>query len=107
MWFTENAWPPMLIAGLAALICLGMYNSDRNSKYLTAALFCLILIGGLFALEKAIVTDGERLQGEVTQLCDQFRRKDPATLDHFSQSATGLRALCLTAMNAVEIGNDL
>jgi hypothetical protein len=107
MWFTENAWPPMLLAGLGAIVCFALWNSDRRSRYLLSGLVCLGLIGFFFALERAIVTDGERVQRQVAVLCDQFRRREPATLDQFSATAPELKALCKTAMETVEIGNDL
>ena len=107
MWFTENPWPPMLIAGLCALICVALWNADRNGRYLIGAIICLLLTGGLYAVERAVVTEGERLQGDVSQMCNQFRRQQPETLDHFSESATELRALCESAMNMVKIGDDL
>jgi hypothetical protein len=107
MWFTENPWPPMLLASLGALIFLGVWNSDRRSLYFVLALVCLGLTGVFYAVERAIVTDGEKLQAQVVQLCDQFRKRDPATLDHFSSTAPDLKSLCKMAMEAVEIGNDL
>ena len=107
MWFTENAWPPMLIAGIAGLICVALWNADRNSRYLVGAVICLLLTGGLYAVERAVVTEGERLQDDVSQMCDQFRRRQPETLNHFSDSATDLRTLCDTAMKMVEIEDDL
>ena len=97
----------MLLAGLAALVFLGIWNSERRNLYLVLALVCLALTGGFYALERAIVTDGEKLQQQVVQLCDQFRKRDPATLDHFSPTAPELKSLCKTAMETVEVGNDL
>lgn len=107
MWFTENPWPPMLIAGLAALICVALWNTDRNARYLVGAIICLLLTGGLYGVERAVVTEGEQLQGDVSQMCDQFRKQQPETLDHFSDSAAEYRTLCETAMKMVKIGDDL
>ena len=107
MWFTENPWPPMLLAGLASLVCFGLWNSDRRNLYLVSAFVLLGIVGAVYAVERAIVTDGEKLQSEIAQLCDQFRKRDPATLDHFSATATDLKALCKTAMETVEIRDDL
>ena len=107
MWFTENPWPPMLLAGLGALVCFGLWNSGRRNLYFVLALVFMAMTGGIYAVERVIVTDGEKLQGEVAQLCDQFRHRDPATLDHFSTTAPELRVLCKTAMEMVEIRDDL
>ena len=107
MWFTENPWPPMLIAGLCSLVCFGLWNSDRRNLHFFLAIGFILLAGVLFAVERAVVTDGERLQVQVAQFCDQFRKRDPATLAHFSETAPEFRQLCQKAINLVEIGNDL
>jgi hypothetical protein len=107
MWFTENPWPPMLLAGLGALVCFGLWNNDRRKLYFSLACAFLVLTGVIYSVERAIVTDGEKLEQEVAVLCDQFRKRDPATLDHFSATAPELKTLCKTAMETVEIGNDL
>ena len=108
MWFTENAWPPMLIAGLAALVCLAMWNSNRRGLHLVAALGCLLLCAGFYFLERAIVTEGERLQKIVVSLCDDFRHKRVAeTLNHFSNAALKEKALVLGAMAMVDVHEDL
>lgn len=107
MWFTENAWPPMLIAGLAALVCLALWNSNRRGLHLAAALVCLLLCAGFYFLERAIVTEGERLQQIVVSLCNDFREKDPATGGYFSKAAPEYKALVLLAMSMVEVHEDL
>ncbi|HEY0981321.1 MULTISPECIES: hypothetical protein [unclassified Schlesneria] len=107
MWFTENAWPPMLICAVAGIVFLGLWNSDRRSLYLVLALVSLGMIGVVYGVERMIVTDGEKLQLQVVDLCNQFRRRDPAALDHFAASAPGLRLLCQEAMALVEVGDDL
>lgn len=107
MWFTENAWPPMLIAGLAALVCVALWNNSRRKIYVVAALGCLLLSAGFYFLEQAIVTEGERLQKVVVSLCDDFRHKRPATLNYFSNAAVDLKAKVLAAMALVEVRDDL
>ena len=107
MWFTENAWPPMLIAGLAALVCLALWNSNRRGLHLVAALVCLLLCAGFYFLERAIVTEGERLQQLVVSLCDDFRNKRPATVNYFSDAAPENKMLVLGAMAIVTIHDDL
>jgi len=107
VWFTENAWPPMLIAGLAALVCLALWNSNRRSIHLVAALGCLLLCAGFYFLERSIVTEGERLQKIVASLCDDFRKKNPATAEYFSKAAPEYKALVLLAMAMVEVREDL
>ena len=97
----------MLLAGLGSLVCFGLWNSNRRNLYFVSAIACLGIAGLVYAVERAIVTDGEKIQGEVVQLCDQFRKRDPATLDHFSATAPDLKSLCKTAMETVEVHDDL
>lgn len=107
MWFTENPWPPMLLAGLAALVLLGVWNSSRRAIPLVAAIVCLLLGIGIFYLERSIETEGERLQKIVVALCDDFQHRRPATLNYFSNKAPATKALVLAAMALVEVGDDL
>ena len=51
MWFTENAWPPMFLAGLSGLILLAEWNSNRRGRYLIAAAVCLLGSVGFYFLE--------------------------------------------------------
>lgn len=107
MWFTENPWPPMVLACLAALIFFAIWSNDRRNLYFVLGLIFLAMTGVIYAVERLVVTDGEKLQQEVVELCDQFRRRDKVALDHFSQSASDLKTLCQVAMDTVEVGNDL
>ena len=107
MWFTENAWPPIVIAGFCALISFAVWNRDRRNLYLVLGFLLLGATGAIYAVERAIITDGERLQEDVVMMCDQFRRRDPRTLDHFSESAPEWKEVCRKAMGMVEVRNDL
>jgi len=107
MWFTENAWPPMLIAGLVALIFIGMWNGNRRGIYLVIAGVCLAMIGVFYVMERAIITQGELLQQDVVQVCEQFRKRDPAIVNHFSEKAGSFRLLVIAAMAVVEVRSEI
>ncbi len=107
MWFTETAWPPMLIAGLGALVCFGLWNTDRQKLYLVLGIVCLLAIGTIYAVERSIVTEGERVQAIVAQMCVEFQKRQPATFDHFSASVPEWKDVCKVAMDTVEVENDL
>jgi hypothetical protein len=107
MWFTENPWPPMLVCAIAALACFGLWNTDRRNLYFFFAWTFLAMTGGIYAVERVIVTEGERLQGTVVEMCHQFRNRDPQTLTHFSETAPEWKSVCETAMKMVEIRDDL
>jgi hypothetical protein len=107
MWFTENALPPMLIAGIAALVFFGLWNGDRRNLYFLLGIACAAAMGVFYVVERQIVTEGERIQLDVVELCDEFRMKDARALDHFSNQAPELKQLCKSAMETCQIGDDL
>lgn len=107
MWFTEDPWPPMLLLGLGAIIAMAFWSSSKRVLPLGVAALCCVLAGGVYLLDAAIITPAEQVEGLVVRLCQEFRRKDPQALDHFSASAPELRALCATAMEMVEVDDDL
>jgi len=107
MWFTEDPWPPMLICGVAALIGLGFWSSSKRVLPLGFSAFFLIAAGVIYLVERTIVTPAEHVQDLLVQLVDEFKQRDPKTLDHFSASAPGWRAICERAMNDFTVEDDL
>ena len=107
MWFTENPWIPMLISGVCGLSWLLVWNSQRHNLQFYLALAFFGLTGLIYVVERAIVTEGERLQQDVVLMCDQFRHRDAATFDHFSDSVSDWKSICKLAMETVEIHDDL
>lgn len=107
MWFTENPWPPMLIAGLAALVCVALWNSGQRRVYLLLAAVCALLCGGFYYLERAIVTEGEKLQALTVKLCEDFQKKDATVVRYFSDTAPELKLLIMGAMAMVDVKDDL
>lgn len=107
MWFTEDPWPPMLLCGIGMLIGVGLWANSKRVLHLSVAVFSLLCAGVIFAIEQAIITPAEEVELQVLRLCDEFRRKDPKTLDHFSPTAPELRALAENGMVMVTVGDDL
>lgn len=107
VWFTEDPWPPMFICGLAALLAVAFWANSKRAAYLLAALGLLAFGGVLYVAEQAIVTPAEEIERLVVQLCEDFRRKSPTTLDYFSDSAPELKLMCQAALALVEIKDDL
>lgn len=107
MWFTENPWPPMLLCGLGAVVALGFWVSSKRAIPLLVSCTCLIGAGIVYLAEHAILTPAEQVEAQLIDLVEQFRRKDPAALEHFSRRAEELRVLCQRAMDIVEVEDDL
>lgn len=107
MWFTENAWPPMIIAAIVAIIFFVIWNANRRGLHLMLALVFAILCVGFYFLERAIVTDGERLQQEVVQLCEDFRDKKPGVSHYVSDAHPELKIMFEAASAMVSVGKDM
>lgn len=72
MWFTEDAWSPIIVIGVAVIICFIAWSSTQRSRYLTAIaalVFCAILT---HFVEKAVVTEGEKVEIALHDLLDTF-----------------------------------
>lgn len=107
MWFTENPWPPMLLSGIGALVALGFWASSKRAIPLFLSFACLLGAAVVYLVEQAILTPAEQVESQLIDLVDQFRRKNPAALQHFSRRAEDLRALCQRAMDIVDVDDDL
>ncbi|MDZ4689314.1 MAG: hypothetical protein SH850_29920 [Planctomycetaceae bacterium] len=107
MWFTEDPWPPMFVCGLAALLAVAYWSNSKRVLHLVLAVGLLALGAIIYVAEQVLVTPAEQVEALVAKLCDDFRHKSPATLDHFSDSAPELKLMCQGAMALVEIKDDL
>ena len=107
MWFTENPWPPIVIAAFAAVVFLFLWNANRRGLHFVLAVCCVLACPGIYLLERAIVTEGERLQQHVVQLCYDFRDKKPTVVDYVSDSFPKLKDLFTDALAMVTIQSDL
>lgn len=107
MWFTENPWPPIVIVGLLALVFVFMWNSNRRGLHLVLALVCVLVCVGIYGLSRSIVTEGERLQQHVVQLCHDFRDKKPGVVDYVSKTKPKYKALFEEAQATVNVQSDL
>jgi hypothetical protein len=75
-WLSENPWP---LAGSLALVAVGFLIALRvrqQGKYLIAALACLGLAVAFVVIERAWVTDAERVEEVVLRLADAVERSN-------------------------------
>lgn len=96
----------MLIAGLVSFVFVVLWSSNRRGLHLVLAAVFALLAGGIYFAERAIVTEGERLQQRVAQLCEDFRKKNPRTGDYVSNTRPDLKLAIETAMAMVTIQSD-
>lgn len=107
-WFTENPWPPALICFVAAGLAVAWAQSrgearERKRGWLGAIVAVLAALA-IFPVERSIVTDRERIEGEVRQLVADFTARDEeATLNHFSAAAKEWRQQAQLALKLVQV----
>jgi hypothetical protein len=97
----------MLICGVLALIGVAFWSSSKRVLPLAFAAVFVIAAGIIYAVERAIVTPAEEAESLTQQLCLEFKRQDPATLEHFSPTVPELRSLCEMAMQTFIVEDDL
>lgn len=108
MWFTENPWPPVIILALIACGMVAAWSSQKRAAWLAGAVVLLIGCVGIFVLEEAIVTEGERVEANVRDLAWSFQKKDrDKVLGFFSPQAADLRGVIKEALDSVDVKDDL
>ena len=108
MWFLETPWPPLVLLGAAACVCVALWYSRRRAAWLAAA-FGLALAGvAVWFVERAVVTEAERVERSVYDLAAAFKRDDrEAVLSFFSLQADDLRQLAERTLDEVDVSDDL
>ncbi|HVW02762.1 MAG TPA: hypothetical protein VHB77_20560 [Planctomycetaceae bacterium] len=103
-WLTENPWPVAILCGLAALVFVGIWSSNKRAAHLLAALVCLLIGASLFVIEGLIQTDAERVEQDVHRLVDAFERKDLEQVNAMiSPQLDTLRTSIATAAKMVDV----
>lgn len=107
MWFTEAAWPPILVLGTIAVVLLAMGWAQSKFKLLIAGGLLVLACGAVYFIERAIVTDGEQVEQRVLDLTSDFQHKRrDEVLSYFSPQAMLLQAIVVTALDQVDLGED-
>jgi len=106
MWFTETPWPPIAILGFIAAGFLFAAMQTQVIKWLVAAGVCLLLAVGVWGIERAIITPGERVEANLSAMVRAFQQKDePGTLRYISSApaSAGLVALAKLGIKSVDL----
>ncbi len=108
MWFTENAWQPMLLFTLLAMISGMVWYRRLQSRYLIIMTCFLLIAGASWAIERTVVTAREQVQNSVTGIVTAFQQRDlDLTVSFISERAEDLKILIGTAYNIVEVKDDM
>lgn len=108
MWFTENAWQPMLLFTLLAMIAGMVWYRRLQSRYLIAMVCCLVMVAATWVIERSVVTARERVHDSVVGIVTAFQQRDlDLTVSYVSNQAEDLKTLIGTAHNLVEVKDDM
>ena len=108
MWFTETAWPPVMICLVGVVLLLAAWTKRQRFVYLAGIVGLACVVGGLFFVEAHIVTDAERVEADIIDWTAEFQREDiDGTLSYISPQAAAIRTLALAAMEIVDVHDDL
>jgi hypothetical protein len=107
-WFTENPWPPIIILAIVTVVCVAAWTSQKRGIWLVAGLLAVVAAVIVFVVERAIVTDAERVGQSVHDLAAAFQRKDrDGTLSFISLQAPELRVLVAQAIDWIDLPNGI
>lgn len=108
MWFTETPWPPIVACTIAAAIFLGLWMTQGRGVHLAAVLGILAVAGGIYFVEKSVVTETERVEAAVLELADAVERDNvDDALGKISANATAERALVTTGLRLIDVDGNL
>lgn len=104
MWFTETAWPPIIILSLAGVACLLVAMQTQNAKWLVALGLVVIAAVAVWFVEKSIVTPREQVENHLLSMIDAFQKNNEAqTVSYISPGSPGLVALAKLGIQVVDV----
>jgi hypothetical protein len=101
MWFIEDALTPAAILAAAGVFAILSGWSAGRTRTAVIGFLMLVLGAASFGIDAMILTERERLETELRQLCDDFRFKRAGTLDYFATPA--LKAMVTAALALVTV----
>lgn len=120
MWFTEEAWSPIILCVIAAVICCIAWSTTQRPRLLLGVPLLLLVAVVIYFVELSIVTDLEQVEADLHSLLNTFVEESqemhrssgqaPAnlrSLDFFSAQNTIDRARVAAAVNLVVIDKDM
>jgi hypothetical protein len=72
MWFTEDAWSPIILCTVVAAIFFIAFMTTQRARFLIALPLLLLAAITIYFAEIAIVTDGEQVEKNLHDLVDTF-----------------------------------
>ena len=88
--FFEDPFYVYFLLAIAGVVCLGMWRSRRQVKWLAAIALMGLLGVGAYFLDRAVVTDREQIRATLDAMADAASRQDGAALvEHLDDSYRG------------------
>ena len=116
MWFTEDAWSPIILCVIAAVIFLIAWSTTQRPRLLLGVPLLLIAAVVIYFVEQSIVTDLEQVEADlhslVTTFVEESQQMRPGagqapdalrSLEFFSEQNTTDRARVVAAVSLVTV----
>lgn len=102
-WFTETAWPPIMILATAGGAGVALFLTTQRVKYLLA-LIPLVLLGPvIYAFERRTVTERERVEQSIYDVTAAFERQDhPEVFRYIGRQEFMLQGIAKWALETVQ-----
>lgn len=120
MWFTEDAWSPVIVCLVGVVISAIAWSSSQRPRYLGVAALLTVIAAGVFFVEKVIVTDAEQVEQNLLDLVRAFvtesrqmqagQPQAPESLqcvNYFSLQNTGDRSRVVAALLVADVQDDI
>ena len=72
MWFTEDAWSPIIVCVVVGVLFFVGFSVTQRQKWLLPVPLLLVACIAIYFIEQAIVTDTERVEQSLLELIDTF-----------------------------------
>ncbi len=121
MWFTETAWPPIIMLGVVGVLLFLGWISQRRLGYLVGVFVCLGLCGVVWFVEQQIITEREIVETRLYDFATSVQREslqrgvanlilggpEPETFKFISATANDVREFARQALDMVDIQEDV
>lgn len=120
MWFTEDAWSPIILCSVIAAIFFVAFMSTQRPKFLAALPLLLLAAITIYFVEIAIVTDREQVETNLLDLVNTFveeshqfgvgsatKPEEVRCQKFFAQNNTVDRTRIVAALMFVEVEGDI
>ena len=92
MWFTEDAWSPIILCVIAAVIFLIAWSTTQRPRLLLGVPLLLLAAVVIYFVEQSIVTDLEQVEADLHSLLHTFVEESQEVRPGAGQGPDSLRS---------------